>query len=117
MAAQRCNDIFEMQILNEFIYHIPGGGRVKVQHRSLSGLHHRQVNLFFMHTTKRERSENDPNVKTIRVRAVFRDRVDRCIRVPEITISGLWLAELGFNYGKNVMLTVDKGSLLIQLME
>jgi toxic protein SymE len=75
--------------------------------------------ILLMQTGQNNNSKHnsDQQVKMMKVYSVFRDNVNHSFRVPQIRISGKWLEELGFNYGKHIVVTVDRGSLTIQLRE
>jgi hypothetical protein len=70
-----------------------------------------------MQTTITGTKEAGSNVKKLKVYSIFRDKVNESIRVPEIRISGMWLEKIGFNRGKNIMVTIDKGSLTLQVLD
>ena len=56
-----------------------------------------------------------PNVRCLKIQSRIRDtRWSRNI-APEIKLCGNWLEELGFEYGKKVVVTTMEGLLIIRL--
>ena len=56
-----------------------------------------------------------PNVRCLKIQPRIRDtRWSRSV-APEIKLCGNWLEELGFEYGKRVVVTTMEGLLIIRL--
>jgi toxic protein SymE len=70
-----------------------------------------------MQTSKQEKKAGvrRPDVRSLKIQPRIRDNRWSRTTAPEIKLCGSWLEQLGFHYGKRVVVTTMKELLIIRL--
>lgn len=66
-------------------------------------------------TNKKTSDIRGPEVRTLKIQPMYRDREFEIVKVPESRLAGNWLEKLGFNYGRRVTITTMNELLIIRL--